>query len=386
MSNKKISQIVSNVKKIIGKKSKNLHEPLFDGKEFKYLKNCITTSFVSSVGEYVNLFEKKLKQITKTKYAIAIINGTSALHLILRCIGVTKNDEVLVPSLTFVATANAVVYCDAQPHFIDVERDNFGICPKKLEEYLKKIVIKKNTYSINKKTGKKIKALIAVHVFGMPCKILEINKICKKYNIKVVEDAAEALGSYFNKKHLGTFSLAGMISFNGNKTITSGNGAIVLTNNMQLAKKIKHYSTTAKKTHKWEYDHDSIGYNYRLSNINAAVGCAQIENLKKILISKKRNFLKYSKIFKDLKDIEIKCEPSNSSSNYWLISLIIKNKNIKKNNLLNSFHKSKIKCRPVWKPLHQLKMFRKCQQDNCSNSIKVYSNTINLPSSPELSY
>lgn len=386
MIDKKILSIVKIVKKIVRNKSNNLHEPLFDGNEVKYLKECIKSTYVSSVGRFVNLFEKKLAKFTKSKYAIAVINGTSALHILLKSIGVDKDDEVLVPSLTFVSTANAVTYCGAKPNFVDVEENSFGICATKLRQYLEKNSLKKREYCINKKTGKKIKALIAVHLLGFPCDIYEILKVCKEYNIKVIEDAAEALGSFYKKKHLGTFSIAGMISFNGNKTLTTGNGAVIITKNKKLAKKLKHISTTAKVKHDWECIHDEIGYNYRLSNINAAIGCAQIENLKNILNAKKKNYQVYLNYFKKFKDVEIKKEPRNGSINHWLISLIIKNNKIKKNTLLRCFYKFNIKCRPFWKPLHTLKIFKDCQKDNCNNSSKIYKTTISLPSSPELNY
>ena len=238
---------------------------------------------------------------------------------------------------------------------------------------------------MNRFNGRKIKALIAVHVFGMPCEIVRINKVCKKYNIKVIEDAAESIGSFYKNKHLGTFSLAGVISFNGNKTITSGNGAMVLTNNKKLAKKIKHLSTQAKLNHQWEYDHDDVGYNFRLSNINAAIGCAQMENLPIILKAKRQNFIKYYQTFKKFNCIEILKETKFTHSNYWLISMKLKDKKIKKNNLLKKLHSANFMCRPVWKPLSNLKIFKNCKKDICNNSSQIYNTIINLPSSPEIS-
>ena len=386
MKKSKILTIVLKIKNVVKKKSKHLHEPIFRGNEIKYLKECIKSTLVSSTGKFVDLFEKKIASYTKSKNAVAIINGTSAIHILLKSLGVKTNDEVIVPSLTFIATANAVKYCGAHPNFVDIEEKNLGICPGKLKKYLEKIVIKKQKYSINKNNGRKIKALVAVHIFGVPCNIIEIKNICKKYNIKVIEDAAEALGSFYLKKHLGNFTEGGVISFNGNKTITAGNGGIIITNNNSLAKKIKHLSTTAKIESKWEYDHDEIGYNYRLSNINAAIGCAQIENIKKILIAKKKNYDLYQKQFKNLVFAEIIREPQNSSINHWLIRLKIKKEIVNKNNLLKALHKAKIKSRPVWKPLNTLKVFKNCQSDKCNISKKIYETVINLPSSPEISY
>ncbi len=379
------SYILKGLKKVVGKKSKQLHEPIFLGNEKKYLIDCINSTYVSTVGKYVNLFENKLKKYTKANNAVAIINGTSALQICLKSIGVNFNDEVIIPSLTFIATANAVKHCGAYPNFVDVEKDTFGVCPNKLEKYFKKILIREKNYSINRYNGRKVKALIAVHVFGMPCKINQINKICKKYKIKVIEDAAESIGSFFKKKHLGTFSLAGVISFNGNKTVTCGNGAIVLSNNKKLAKKIKHLSTQAKLVHKWEYDHDDIGYNYRLSNINAAIGCAQMEKLSIILKAKRQNFETYFKVFNKFNDVQILREPKFVRSNYWLISMKINQKKIKKNNLLKKLHKSGFLSRPIWKPLHNLKIFKNSKKDKCRNAIEVYNSIINLPSSPGVS-
>lgn len=382
---KKEKIIINKIKKVIGKGSKELHEPIFFGNEKKYLIECINSSYVSSVGKYVKIFENKLKDYTKSPYAVALINGTSAIHLILKSLNISENDEVLVPSLTFIATANAVTYCGAKPNFVDVEKKTFGICSIKLEKYLKKIIKKKGMNSYNRFTGKRIKVLIAVHVFGMPCDIKALNKVCKKFNINIVEDAAEAIGSFDNKKHLGTNSLAGIISFNGNKTITSGNGAIVLTKKNFLNKRIRHLSTQAKIKHLWEFDHDEVGYNYRLSNVNAAVGCAQIEKIKKIISLKRKNFKAYEKAFYESKLVSILKEPRLCKSNYWLISLTIINKKINKNKLLGELNNAGIKSRPIWKPLHQLKIFESCKRDNCKNSEDVYKNTICLPSSPNIS-
>ena len=381
----KEKNIINRIRKVIHKGSKKLHEPIFFGNEKKYLIECIDSSYVSSIGKFVNKFEKKLGIFTKSPFTVALINATSGIHLILKCLNISNDDEVLIPSLTFVATANAIRYCGAEPNFVDVEKKTFGICPIKLEDYLKKIVRKKNGYSYNKFTKKRIKVLIAVHVFGMPCDIQSINRICRKYNINVIEDAAEAIGSFYKKSHLGTNSIAGVISFNGNKSITAGNGAVILTKNKSLSDKIRHLSTQAKKKHKWEYDHDDVGFNYRLSNINAAIGCAQMEQIKKIISLKRKNFNSYKKEFKNLEYVELLKEPKYSRSNFWLISLIIKKKEIKKNRLLAQLYKSGIHCRPVWKPLHTLKIFKKNMSDKCKNAEEIYKNTINLPSSPNIS-
>ena len=381
-----IKNILNSVKLAVKQNSKKLHEPLFKGNEKKYLKKCIETGYVSYIGKYVNTFERKISKYTGSKNAVALVNGTCALHILLKYFNVGINDEVILPSITFVATANSVAYCKALPHFVDIEKETLGICPEKLEEYLKKIAVKKKGYCINKKTGRKIKVLIAVHVFGVPCKILEIKKICKKYNIKLIEDAAGAMGSFLKGKHLGNFSQAGVISFNGNKTITCGGGAVIITENKNLASKIRHLSTTAKKKHPWEYIHDEIGYNYRMTNLNAAIGCAQLENINRIISAKRKNFFLYKRLFKKNKDVQIIQEPNYSKTNYWLITLIIKKNKKLKNQVLKELNQSGFQGRSIWKPLHTLKIFEKCPRGKLKNTMDIYNRAINLPSSPILNY
>ena len=381
-----VQKILSSIKFVIGKKTKKLHDPIFRGKEKKYLNNCINTGYVSYVGKYVSLFEKKISNYTKSKNVVSIINGTCALHILLKYFNIGVNDEVLIPSQTFVATANAISYCNATPHFVDTEIQTLGICPDKLENYLKRILIKKNKFYYNKKTGRRVKVLIAVHVFGVPCQILKLKSICAKFNITLIEDAAEAIGSFYKKIHLGNFALASVISFNGNKTITCGGGAVIITKSKKLAETIKHQSTTAKINHPWEYIHNEIGYNYRMTNLNAAVGCAQLENINKIIAAKRKNFNKYQKEFLKNRSVEVLREPKFSKSNYWLIALKLKKQAHLKNLLLKESNKIGIKCRPIWKPLHTLKMFKSCPKDNLTNTIKTYKEVINLPSSPALNY
>ena len=381
-----IKNILNSVKLVVKQNSKKLHEPLFKGNEKKYLKKCIETGYVSYIGKYVNTFERKISKYTGSKNAVALVNGTCALHILLKYFNVGINDEVILPSITFVATANSVAYCKALPHFVDIEKETLGICPEKLEEYLKKIAIKKKGYCINKKTGRKIRVLIAVHVFGVPCKILEIKKICKMYNIKLIEDAAGAMGSFLKGKHLGNFSQAGVISFNGNKTITCGGGAVIITENKNLASKIRHLSTTAKKKHPWEYIHDEIGYNYRMTNLNAAIGCAQLENINRIISAKRKNFFLYKRLFKKNKDVQIIQEPNYSKTNYWLITLIIKKNKKLKNQVLKVLNQSGFQGRSIWKPLHTLKIFEKCPRGKLKNTMDIYNRAINLPSSPILNY
>jgi perosamine synthetase len=355
---------------------------LFFGNEIKYLKKTISTNLVSSVGPFVKKFENQITKFTRSKYAISVINGTEALHLSLVACGVKNNDEVLVPTITFVGTANAIVYSGAIPHFVDSETETLGIDPLKLEKYLEKITIKKGKFYFNKKTKRKIRAIIPVHVFGNICQIDRILKIAKKYNLLVIEDAAEALGSFSKNKHAGTFGIVGCFSFNGNKILTTGGGGAIITNNKLLAKKIKHLSTTAKINHRWEYIHDAVGYNFRMPNLNAALGSAQIENLNKFLRSKKKLFQRYCKEFLKVNEVRLIKNPEFSKSNNWLNTIFIKNSSIKKRNkVLSLAQKNQIFLRPVWKPLHQLKHFRYMPKMNLENAKRIYISCINLPSS-----
>ena len=306
---KNFDKEITKLEKIFYGRSKRLHDPIFCGNEIKYLTKCIKSSFVSSVGNYVREFEKKISSITGAKYSVATSSGTAALHLALRYLKVDKSDEILMPSFTYIATANAVKYCDASINFLDIENDQLGICPVKLEKYLQKISIKKGKYTYNKFNKKKIKAIIVVHVYGFPSKIIEIKKICKKYNIILIEDAAEAIGSKLKNKHLGVFGEIGILSFNGNKTVTAGSGGAIICNSKKIYDSIYHLSTQAKVKIRYDHIHDEIGYNYRMNNLSAAVGCAQIENLKKIISLKRKNFKKYFDIFKNTKNVEIVKEP-----------------------------------------------------------------------------
>lgn len=377
--------IVKLIQKVTGKGSHSLHEPLFLGKEKYYLKNTINKNFVSSVGEYVNKFEKKIEKYTKAKFAVALVNGTQAIYISLKTCGVKENQEVLVPALTFVGTVNAISYLGAKPHFVDSEITNFGINCQKLEIYLKKITKFKKGKCINKRTGKVIKAIVPVHVFGHPCNIEKIIKIAKKFNLIVVEDAAEALGSFYKKKHLGTFGDVGCFSFNGNKIITTGGGGMIVTNKEKLAKKIRHLTTTAKLKHKWEYIHDEIGYNFRMPNLNAALGLAQLEKIHIYLKAKRILFKKYSKVFNKINNISVYKEPENANSNYWLQTLILsKNKVSLKNKILKESYKKSIYLRPVWKLISDMKSYRKNQKMNLSGAKEIYKKTINLPSSQSL--
>tara|TARA_B100001057_G_scaffold455782_1_gene502576 strand:+ start:102 stop:1271 length:1170 start_codon:yes stop_codon:yes gene_type:complete len=382
---KNFDKEIFKLEKIFYGKSKRLHDPIFFGNEIKYLTKCIKSSFVSSVGNYVSEFEKKISSITGAKYSVATSSGTAALHLALKYLKVDKNDEILMPSFTYVATANAVKYCDAAINFLDIENDQLGICPIKLEKYLQKISIKKGKYTYNKFNKKKIKAIIVVHVYGFPCKIIEIKKICKKYNIILIEDAAEAIGSRFKKKHLGVFGEIGILSFNGNKTVTAGSGGAIICNSKKIYDSIYHLSTQAKVKKRYDHIHDEVGYNYRMNNLSAAVGCAQIENLKKIISLKRKNFKKYFDIFKNTKNVEIVKEPKNCISNYWLIIIKFKEINDKKI-FLKQLQKKNYGMRYTWRPLHLLKIFKGYNSDKLTNCESFFKHSLNLPSSPVLSF
>lgn len=387
MNNKEIGLIVKKLKKLLGKGKHVLHEPYFIGNEIKYISNTIKSNFVSTSehGKYVQLFEKKIANFIKSKFAISVINGTQAIFIALKATGVNHNDEVLVPSLTFVGTVNAINYLGARPHFVDSNIKNFAIDCDKLEKYLEKISLIKKNQTINKTTGKVIKAIIPVHIFGHPCDMDKIKKIAKKFKLIIVEDAAEALGSYYKKKHLGTFGDVGCFSFNGNKIITTGGGGMVVLNNRRLAKTLRHLVTTAKINHKWEYIHDKVGYNFRMPNLNAALGLAQFEKIKFFLKKKRNIFNKYSKCFEKINGIKIFKEPKFAKSNYWLQTLILDKKNEKfKNKLLKEFHQNNIFSRPAWKLISELKPYKKCQKMDLSGSKEIYRRVINLPSSSNL--
>ena len=362
-----------------------LHEPDIDKSDWRFVKKCLEKNFVSTVGNYVNEFEQKLKKLTKSKHAIAVINGTSALHVSLEVLGVKTNDEVLMPSLNFVASANAVKYCEAIPHFVEVDEKTLGVDSIKLDKYLKKIVILKKGKPFNKFTKKKISCLILLHLFGHAAKVDEIKKITNKYKIPLLEDAAEALGSFFKKKHLGTFGDIGILSFNGNKIITTGGGGAILTRNKNLAKRIKFLTTTAKIPHQWKYEYSDVGYNYRLPGINAALGCSQLLKLKKYIILKRKLFQIYNKNFSKNNSFKIFKEPKNSKSNYWLQTLMLKKKSIVlRNKLIEFSNKKGFSIRPVWKVLHKLKHFKNCPKMNLKVTEDLEVRIINLPSSSYL--
>ena len=356
-----------------------LHEPRFVGNEKKYLLETIDSTFVSSVGPFVDQFEGEISKLTDTKRAVAVANGTCALQISLELAGVKSEDEVLTQALTFVATANSISYLKATPIFIDVDLDTMGLSPKALKEFLVQNVELKNDGSYNKKTGKKISACMPMHTFGFMCRIDEIVEICNQWKIAVVEDAAEALGSKYKGRSSGSFGLLGAFSFNGNKIITSGGGGAITTNNIAIGDEAKHLTTTAKVPHKWEYTHDKLGYNFRLPNLNAALACAQLEQLNNMKNSKKTIFNQYKDFFHDTK-INIVDIPKNTDWNYWLTSILLKNKK-ERDIFLEETNKQGIMTRPIWTLMYRLPMYKKVQRDSQKNAEYLEKRIVNLPSS-----
>ena len=360
-----------------------LHEPKFIGNEKKYLNDCIDSTFVSSVGKYVGEFEKRFADYVGSKYAVATVNGTSALHISLLLAGVKVEDEVITQPLTFIATCNAINYLGAKPIFVDVDLDTMGLSPKSLKEFLQINCEVVDNKCINKTTNKIIKACVPMHTFGHACRIEEIKYICDKWHIILVEDAAESLGSYYKKRHTGTFGKFGTFSFNGNKIITSGGGGVIVTDDEKLAIQAKHLTTTAKISHKWEYIHDEIGYNYRMPNLNAALLVAQLEKLNDFILNKRDLSLKYEEFFSKIDAIDYIKEPDNSRSNYWLQAVIVKDAK-KRDDFLDFTNKNGIMTRPIWKPMNELEMFKNSQCSNLDNSKYLQQRVVNIPSSVRL--
>ena len=370
---------------ILGNQRHGLHEPVFRGNEKTYINDCIDTTFVSSVGPYVDKLEKELAHYTGAKRAIAVSNGTSALQISLKLGGVVPGDEVLVPSLTFVGTVNAILYLGAIPHFVDSEDETFGVDPNALKKWLKNFSEITNDGCINLKTGKRIKALMPVHIFGHPCKLDSLLEIASDYNLVIIEDAAEGLGSFYYGKHVGTFGKFGALSFNGNKIITTGGGGAILTNDDRLADKAKHLTTTAKIAHKWKYIHDDVGYNYRMPNLNAALGLAQLEQLDNFLLSKRKLFEQYEKAFQGIKNIKLIKEPKGCKSNYWLQTILLDNSIINNQEIILEYiNNHNFMIRPAWKLIHKLFPYKKFPKTSIKTSLYLEKSIINLPSSAGL--
>jgi len=366
-----------------------LHAPVFQGNEKKYLEECIDSTFVSSVGKFVDEFELKMAEYTGSAKAIVCVNGTNALHLALMLSGVENNTEVITQSLTFIATANAISYCGAEPVFLDVDKDTLGLSPVSLRQWLTKSTHQRfnnstgKTETINTQTGKRISACVPMHTFGHPCRIDEIIAICDEFNIPVIEDAAESLGSFYIEKHTGTFGRIGVLSFNGNKILTTGGGGMLLFNDIQLANYAKHLTTQAKVPHPWEFEHDHVGYNYRMPNINAALGLAQLEQIDKFIASKRNTASAYQHFFNSIAEysgIQFNCEPEHTSSNYWLNSILLSGKK-QRDEFLAYSNEQGVMTRPAWKPMHTLTMFQDCQTDPLETTKYIADCLVNIPSS-----
>lgn len=366
------------IKKLYSRDRISLHEPVFVGNEKKYVVDCLETTFVSTVGEYVNRFEQSICEYTGSKFSIATTNGTSALHLSLVALGVKSGDEVITQNITFIATVNAISYCMAIPVLVDCDEDNLGLSPRSLEEFLDQTAELKDGICFNSKTGRPIRACIPMHVFGHPAKIIEIIAICKKWNVKVIEDAAESLGSFYKGQHTGTFGDVGTLSFNGNKIVTCGGGGMVITNDPETAKHLKHLSTTARVPHKWEFLHDEVGYNYRLPNINAALGVAQMEKLTGFIKNKRETASLYEQFFNE-RGVSFLKEAPNCVSNYWLNAIILEDRR-SRDKFLESTNNASVMTRPLWTLISDLSIYKHALKTSQTNSEFFRDRLVNLPS------
>lgn len=378
------SKTISFIKEVFGNQEFTpLAVPVFSGNEKNYLEECIDTTFVSSVGKFVDRFEEDMAEYAGCKKAVVCVSGTNALHMSMMLVGVERDDEVLTQALTFIATCNAISYIGAHPVFIDVDKSTMGLSPDALKEWLVKNAEVKNGRCYNKKTGRRVKACVPMHTFGHPVRIEEIANLCDEYHIELVEDAAESIGSLYKRKHTGTFGKVGAISFNGNKTITTGGGGMMLFNDEELAAHAKHLTTQAKVPHRWEFRHDHVGYNYRMPNINAALGCAQLENLDKFIASKRQLALLYAEYFKNVEDIQFFTEPEDTFSNYWLQAVILKDKDAQQE-FLQQTNDNGVMTRPIWELMNRLPMFEHCENDGLDNTIWFADRVVNIPSSVRL--
>jgi perosamine synthetase len=380
-----VDNLLGAIQLVVGKNPLGLHEPRFDGNELRYLEECIKSTYVSSVGKFVDQFEEELTRATGAQHAVAIVNGTCALHLALKLAGIGLDDEVLVPALTFSATANAVVHANATPHFIESESTTFGVDAEKLREYLRVNTTRVHSASVNINSGRVIKAIIPMHVFGHPSNLKKIIEVCEEFSLIMIEDAAESLGSFYHGKHTGTYGLMGILSFNGNKTITTGGGGAILTNSLELAQQAKHLSTTAKIPHGWKFMHDEIGYNYRMPNINAAIGCAQLEKLPNLLESKRKLFERYRDALVNISEITLIKEPAYAKSNYWLQTILLsESAAMYMEDILARSNASGLATRPIWEPLHKLPHFANFPRMNLEVAENLSTRIINIPSSSYL--
>ncbi len=362
-----------------------LHEPEIAGNEWTYVKECLDTGWVSSVGGYVDRFEAMIAEQTGAKHAIATVNGTAALHACYTLAGVEAGDEVVVPTLTFVGTANAVAYLGAIPHFADSEEPTLGLDAAKLEEHLNEIAEPAMARCVNRLTGRPITAVVAVHLYGHPANLDTLGAVCRRFGIALIEDAAESLGSYYKGRHTGNDGRLAALSFNGNKIVTTGGGGAILTNDDALATAAKHLTTTAKRPHAWAYEHDQVGFNYRMPNINAAMGCAQLERLEDMLGRKRALAGRYRQAFMGLPGIDVFSEPAECRSNYWLNVLVLERADaVLRDAILEESAAAGLMCRPAWTPMHRLPMYEDCPRMDLGVAEDLYERIINVPSSPAL--
>lgn len=378
-----IHDLLAATRRVTGPGEHALHEPFFCNDELETVSKTIQSTMVSSVGLQITDFENQVREFTGAKFAVATVNGTAALQIALEATGLQPGDEVLLPSLTFAATASAIVHAGGTPVFIDSNPERIGIDPISLRSWLETNVVAKNGKSVNKVSGYPVHSVVPVHIFGHPVQIDDLVELCKEFNLLLVEDAAESLGSFYDDQHTGTFGTVGIISFNGNKTITTGGGGMVLTDSEEIANWARHLITTAKLPHPWEYIHDAVGYNFRLPNLNAALGVAQMHSLAKIIELQRRLYEIYKSELEDLAGIHLVSEPKETRSNYWLQAVLLDDPT-SRDQILEAFHADGLKVRPAWRPLHLLEPYKKYQGTEMSGTEDIYARLVNLPSSPRL--
>lgn len=379
------AQIINFIKELYGNQDfVPLSVPKFIGNEKKYLEECIDTTFVSSVGAYVDRFEKDMAAYTGAKKAVVCVSGTNALHMALMLAGVKRDDEVLTQALTFIATCNGISYIGAHPVFIDVDRTTMGLSPDAVKNWLVNNAVIREGQCYDKNTGRRVKACVPMHTFGHPVRIEELAAVCAEWHIELVEDAAESIGSKYKGRHTGLFGKVGVLSFNGNKTITTGGGGMLLFIDEELAALAKHLTTQAKVPHRWEFKHDHIGYNYRMPNINAALGCAQLEHLDEFIADKRETAKAYADFFKDKEGLTFFTEPENCFSNYWLNVVILPSHEAQQH-FLQETNDNGVMTRPIWELMNRLPMFEHCQHDGLENTVWFADRVVNIPSSVRLS-
>jgi perosamine synthetase len=382
-----VAEVVARIRAALANPTQNvaLHEPTFTGREWDYVKECLDSGWVSSVGKFVDRFEQDLCKTTGARHAIAVVNGTAALHVCLLLADVRAGDEVLLPALTFVATANAVRYCNAIPHFVDVEERTLGVCASSLRRHLDMVAEMRGGDCYNRHSGRRIRAVLPMHAFGHPCDLAGLLEVAKQFGLQCIEDAAESLGSLYHGRHTGNFGLVAALSFNGNKVVTTGGGGAILTNDQALAKLAKHLTTTAKLPHPWRFDHDMVGYNYRMPNINAALGCAQLESLPLAIARKRALFNRYSESFATLEGVRVLSEPEQTRSNYWLQTLVFDESHVSaRDDILAATNATGLMTRPPWTPMHLLAPFVDCPRMSLPVTEAMQNRLLNIPSSPQL--